>query len=240
MGLLNFHDDFIRPEILRRRRPVVLEVGVQDGIHTRMLLSACRAQEGTLICVDPAIPWRVRTMLRLSPRSAWMPTTSLDALVRLVDQRREVDIVLLDGDHNYYTVSNELPLVNRMLSPGGVVFIHDVEWPYARRDLYYVPERIPAEARHPYARRGIVRGQSELAREGGFNSHLCNAAHEGGPRNGVLTAVDDFVTNSGGRWSFDAVKEEHGLGILRRVPAGVIGESRGGTFTALGSAVSGN
>ena len=35
-------------------------------------------------------------------------------------------------------------------APLPVMILHDVRWPYGRRDLYYDPERIPEEFRQPY------------------------------------------------------------------------------------------
>jgi hypothetical protein len=68
-----------------------------------------------------------------------------------------------------------------------------VGWPYGRRDLYYDPSNIPAEHRQPWRRAGIRRGERPLVVGGGLNSNLANAELEGGARNGVMTAVDDFV-----------------------------------------------
>ena len=77
--------------------------------------------------------------------------------------------------------------------PLPLLVLHDVGWPYGRRDLYYAPGQIPEEHRQPYRTAGMVMGRSELVDEGGMNPTMCNAEHEGGPRNGVMTAVDDFV-----------------------------------------------
>ena len=74
-----------------------------------------------------------------------------------------------------------------------MLILHDVGWPYGRRDLYYAPERIPAEFRQPYRRGGMRPGRSALVGNAGMNRDMANAEHEGGPRNGVMTAVDDFV-----------------------------------------------
>ncbi len=77
------------------------------------------------------------------------------------------------------------------------VLLHDVGWPYGRRDLYYEPGRIPAPHRHPHRQEGMRPGRADLDPGGGLNKHLFNARHEGGPRNGVLTAVEDFMDRSG-------------------------------------------
>ena len=108
-----------------------------------------------------------------------------------------MDAALIDGDHNWYTVYNELRLLaegaRRHGTPLPVLILHDVLWPYGRRDLYYAPEQIPEEFRQPYATKGMRPGSKKLLDRGGLNPTMCNALEEGGPRNGVMTAVDDFI-----------------------------------------------
>jgi O-antigen biosynthesis protein len=212
-----FHYSDIRSVIRGGWRPTVVEIGVHEGGHTRLLLNACLPRLGKVIGIDPAPAPSIARVMQLHPLGNMMKLTSLQALSLLVRRGMKVNIAVVDGDHNYYTVLNELLLIKELLSPGGTVFLHDVSWPYARRDLYYDPESIPAEARHPYAMAGMVNGQSELVAVGGANSHLFNALHEGGPKNGVLTALEDFVNGHADEWTFDIKPEYHGLGILRRI-----------------------
>jgi hypothetical protein len=91
---------------------------------------------------------------------------------------------------------------------------HDVCWPYGRRDLYYEPDAIPAHARQPWRRAGIVPGRAELVDGEGLNAHLCNAVDEGGPGNGVLTAVEDFVADAGETIAVQVLPVLFGLAIL--------------------------
>jgi predicted O-methyltransferase YrrM len=213
----DFHLTVIRPEILLRWRPTVIEIGVLGGAHTRLLLRACLRRFGKVISIDPETTADMAVVVHLFPRAELRRELSLDALPKLVDQRMKVDIAVIDGDHNYYTVSRELRLIEQMLAPTGVVFLHDVGWPYGRRDLYYDPDRIPASERHEYAMLGMARGTSELLKDGGKNGNFQNACYEGGPRNGVLTAVEDFMAESSGTWTLEIREEQYGLGILRRV-----------------------
>ncbi len=94
------------------------------------------------------------------------------------------------------------------------MFLDDVGWPYGRRDMYYQPDTIPTEFRLPFARKGIVRGRSELSDSAPYNSDLFNAVREGGPRNGVLTAIEDFIGEHRGEYRFCSVRLKSGLGIL--------------------------
>jgi hypothetical protein len=140
-----------------------------------------------------------------------------DLSLNVLDGLPPMDVALVDGDHNWYTVYHELTalrdVARRESRPMPVLVLHDVGWPYGRRDLYYAPEQIPDEHRQPYARRGIVRGSEELVESGGANSENCNAIREGGPRNGVMTALDDFVAEHDRPVRVVVLPVYHGLAI---------------------------
>jgi hypothetical protein len=193
-----------------------MEIGILNGGHTRLLLHACLLRLGRLIAIDPSPSRRIATIIRLHPAGELIEAASLEALPKLVNRGITAEVIVVDGDHNYHTVMHELLLIDKLLASDGVVFVHDVCWPYGRRDMYYNPDRIPVEARHEFAMRGIVEGQSELVDQGGKNAHTYNATHEGGSENGVLTAVEDFVSQQGAKWDLQVLDEQYGLGILRR------------------------
>jgi hypothetical protein len=105
------------------------------------------------------------------------------------------DAYVLTGDRNYFTVSHQLELLAGAVAHSPVAFVAGAGWPTARRDAYTRPHELPTEAVHPYSRRkGISLGTSGVT-DGASNGdgHLLFAAREGGPRNGVLTALEDFV-----------------------------------------------
>ena len=115
----------------------------------------------------------------------------------VLDTLPAVDVALIDGDHNWYTVDLELRMLAEAARKAGaplpVLVLHDVLWPYGRRDLYYDPTNIPDEFRQPYEQRGMRPGAPNLLPRGGVNVMHYNAVTEGGPRNGVMTALDDFL-----------------------------------------------
>ena len=171
----------------------VLEIGALRGETTQLVLGAL-GPGAELHAIDPVPQFDADGWMEQNPgRFFFYRDLSLSVLPSLPP----MDFALIDGDHNWYSVYNELTELRKTSRGAGVplpVFaLHDVAWPYARRDLYYAPETIPAEFRQEYAQQGMVRDAQRLVPNGGLNSHLCNAVLEGGPRNGVLTALEDFV-----------------------------------------------
>jgi cephalosporin hydroxylase len=186
-------DDVIAPVIDAAEPRRIVEIGALRGETTTRMLKRL-GSESELHVIDPEPQFDPAEHEREFPgRYHFHLGTSLDVLPRLPP----ADLVLVDGDHNWYTVYNELRLLADKARQAGVrlpvLILHDVCWPYGRRDLYYAPERIPAEFRQPYRRAGMRPGRSALVGNAGMNRDLANAEHEGGRRNGVMTALEDFV-----------------------------------------------
>jgi hypothetical protein len=177
-------------DVVRARS--VLEVGAFAGDLTRVLVDWASGTGARVGAIDPAPQAGLEALADEHPELELIRRTSLEALGEV----ELPDAVVIDGDHNYWTVSQELRLIGER-APGGdlpLLLFHDVCWPHGRRDDYYDAEQIPPDARHPVAgdRGGIFPGEPGL-RAGGGLPYPRSAAHEGGPRNGVLTAVEDFA-----------------------------------------------
>jgi cephalosporin hydroxylase len=171
----------------------VVEIGALRGETTVLALDAL-ASDAELHVIDPLPEFDpAEHEQRFPGRYVFHRDLSLNVL----PDAPPFDLALIDGDHNWYTVYNELRLLRetsrRADRPLPILILHDVCWPYGRRDLYYEPSQIPPEFRQPYAKRGMRPDRSDLLRAGGFNVTLHNALEEGGPRNGVMTALDDFM-----------------------------------------------
>jgi hypothetical protein len=125
---------------------------------------------------------------------------------------------LIDGDHNYATVSNELRLIHETCHRAGkrqLLCLQDVGWPWGRRDLYYSPESMGSEERHAYDFAGVVPWSESTTTHGGFRSdgEFAVARREGGPRNGVRAALEDFLAKHPG-YRCIAVPYVFGLAIV--------------------------
>ena len=171
----------------------VVEIGALRGETTVRMLDDL-GPEAELHVIDPVPNFDpTEHAERFAGRYHFHEALSLEVLFEL----EPMDAALIDGDHNWYTVYNELKLLaegaRRAGAPLPVFVLHDVLWPYGRRDLYYAPDQIPAEFRQPFTEMGMRPGERELNPKGGLNPTMHNALVEGGPRNGVMTALEDFI-----------------------------------------------
>ena len=209
-----FWTRFINPLLETAAPRRIMEVGADFGWNTRHLLAYCRETGCRLDVVDPAPrPELTGVLAGYEAEHVYFPYKSLDA----IPMAATPDVVLLDGDHNWHTVHSELHLLYACAAKAGaappIVLMHDVAWPYARRDMYYDPESLTSDERHAYAYRGLEPGRAELV-EGGMNAMLANALTEGGPRNGVRTAVEDFILEAGMDVQLSVLPFFNGLGIV--------------------------
>lgn len=213
-----FWHRYIKPLIETAQPRKLMEIGADSGWNTRNILEYCRAHGAHADIVDPAPRPSLHDVLaQFGPNEyRYHPLKSIAAIPQLDTP----DVALIDGDHNWATVYAELNQLHARADqcgqPPPIVISHDVAWPYARRDMYYNPDDLEASQKHPYAYRGMLPGVSELV-EHGMNGVLANALHEGGPRNGVLTAIEDYIASSGVEFTFRKLPFFNGLGIL--IPA---------------------
>lgn len=173
--------------------PSVLEVGAYAGDLTRLLAHWAATHEATVTAIDPAPQPGLVALADSDEHVTLIRETSLAALPSLA-----AEAIVLDGDHNHYTVTRELELIAQRADAAGaplpLVLMHDVAWPHARRDDYFDVEQIPAEHRRmPLVGdgRGIAPGDPGAPADG--LPYPRSSAREGGPGNGVLTAAEDFV-----------------------------------------------
>jgi hypothetical protein len=196
---------------------VVVEVGVFTGTMTEKLLQRAEETDGVVRGVDPIEKPRFDLegfRERFGDRFVFHNESSLEALPKI----RDADAVLIDGDHNWYTVYHELTAIAAVAADEQRSFpltvLHDVDWPFGRRDGYYAPERIPPEYMHPTTTDGLAPWDSQLVEGGGIGLGMMKAKHEGTPRNGVRTAIEDFLADTETRISFTDVAGWNGVGIL--------------------------
>lgn len=212
--MYRFWNTILEPLLQSIHAESIVEIGVADGKNTKNLLAFAAKQNGTLHAVDPA-PTCDMDLLKTTYGASLNCIREL-SLNALPDIDR-YDAVLIDGDHNWFTVYHELLIIEKHAKKTGVfplVLLHDIGWPYGRRDLYYDPNRIPLGYRNAYVQGGILPLSHEVTPGRGINANFFHAIYENNVRNGVRTAVEDFLEHTELPMEFIPVPGNHGLGIL--------------------------
>jgi len=107
---------------------------------------------------------------------------SLDLLPQLIEQNFRYNIALIDGDHNYYTVKNELEYVSQLMVPKyGIIICDDYNGPGGTQDEYF------SELEGFY---------QESERNENIDNLVKREDCDFGGKQGVKAAVDEFIENN--------------------------------------------
>lgn len=193
----------------------IVEIGSEHGGLTTIINSWAIDNEAHLTSIDPAPSEIFRSWADDARNFCHIEKPSLAAIPEL----SENDCWFVDGDHNWYTVYHELVAIHNNCTKYEkplLVFLHDIFWPCGRRDSYYNPGRIPEEFLHPHTYSGAVTLDSDGLVNSGFRGEgsFAWAEREGGPQNGVLTAIEDFAALHEDEFALATVPAVFGLGVL--------------------------
>ncbi len=97
--------------------------------------------------------------------------------------------IFLNDDANWYTIYNELKIIQRTNNEFPLVFICNNNFPNKRRDSYKDPNIIPKNFRNKYSDQ-IIHENIKI------NDGFFHAIYENTEKNGVLTAIEDFLKNN--------------------------------------------
>ena len=187
--------DAVRRSASSDRMLTIVEVGAYAGDLTSTLVAWGHINRARVVAIDPdPQPSLVELACREPGIFTLLRDYSPEALLTL----GSADCIIVDGDHNYFTVMSELNAAAELaspLSPYPLVMLHDVLWPHGRRDHYADPARIPADYLHPHTPGGKLHPDNTGLAHGEGIPYPCPANKEGGDRNGVLTAVEDFIAS---------------------------------------------
>ena len=113
----------------------------------------------------------------------------IDALQKL----ENYDAIFIDDDSNWYTLFNELNIIAKTNKEFPIVFICNNNFPNKRRDSYSNPNIIPDNFRQKYCKELPVYFNNEKII---INDGFFHACEENTPKNGVLTAIEDFLNEN--------------------------------------------
>ena len=216
-SMVNFFSIFeIILDVLRPNS--ICEIGIESGKMTSTILDYCKKNNCLYVGIDPHISEEAKKILSCykSENVLFHEKFSVEVLKTIPLN----DIYFIDGDHNYYTVYNEVSLIiDNMIKSNkpACIFYHDISWPCGRRDFYYNPNQIPDNFLHEYEfGKGVILDSEELMDDQGFEScgNYAIACKEGGEKSGVLTGIEDAIKNNALEIEFLKIPCIFGLGIL--------------------------
>ena len=128
----------IREHIKNIDKPFILELGVREGVSTKMFLEVCDKNNGNLISVD------ILDCSKVSSNPRWKFIHSSDDNFELINKllNQKIDILFIDSLHEPNHVRKVFYNYYNFVKTNGLIFIDDVVWlPYveeARKDNEFV------------------------------------------------------------------------------------------------------
>ena len=133
--------------------PHVLEIGVDKGqtllplVHYLSLNNDSFSLVGCDVLVRTELKVvlnQMRTNLKENQLFSLFEKSSLELLPEVIESHPEeiasgglFSLILIDGDHNYYTVKKELDFANQLLYPHGVIIFDDYAGRWSHKDEYF-------------------------------------------------------------------------------------------------------
>ena len=154
----------MRPVLRAMEAKRIVEIGALRG-ETTVLMLETLGPDAELHVIDPVPEFDPTEHEQAFPgRYIFHRDVSLDVLRQLPgDGRRARSTATTTGTRSATSCGCSPTSARKDDAPLPVLILHDVLWPYGRRDLYYAPERIPEEFRQPYAQKGMRPGTEQAA-----------------------------------------------------------------------------
>ena len=180
--------NFILPYLKKRKPKKILEIGVLDGGATIQILKYCEENNCQLVSIDPLAwtgnipdeikkpykdftsnilgqnlrPTYVEKIFELNLNKNWtcLKINALDFLNS--ESFDSFDVCLWDGDHNYFSLFNELKLLHLKSKKDDLIFIQGIE-KWNRKDQYYSKKLIPLEFQNG-KKQGLIRAINDFVK----------------------------------------------------------------------------
>ena len=172
--------------------PKVLEIGTERGqttlplCHNLTLLGRPFLYDGVDIVIRPELSHSLGAMAGIFLKDfepgrrmyniRLFEENSLDFLPKLIKDSAKYNLILLDGDHNYHSVYNELIMLDKLTLPSTLIVCDDYNTHWSDKDLFY-------SEREEY--RGVQSATPKTIEK----------------KSGVRPAIEDFVENTEGKWA---------------------------------------
>ena len=123
--------NFVYEKIKHIKEPTILELGVREGVSTKMFIELCEAQFGNLYSID------INDCKSVSKSKRWNFIQSRDDNFDFLKNKipEKFDIIFLDTLHEAQHVKKIFYYYYKFLKADGFFFIDDTSWlPYVKKN----------------------------------------------------------------------------------------------------------
>ncbi|WP_405269120.1 hypothetical protein [Methanobrevibacter sp.] len=113
--------------------------------------------------------------------------------LEILPSQENYEAIFINDDPNWYTLYNELNIIKNTNKEFPLVFICNNRFPHKRRDSYSDPDIIPQEYLQKNVKELPICYNNKKIVIADDYYHACN---EDTPKNGVLTAIEDFIAEN--------------------------------------------
>jgi predicted O-methyltransferase YrrM len=124
--------ELIKKTILNIKNPKILELGVQNGLSTKMFLEVCNANNGELISID------IEDCSNVANDKRWTFIKSSDDNFKYINKilPKSIDVLFIDSLHEPLHVRKVFYNYFKFLNINGYIFIDDISWlPYTKNKI---------------------------------------------------------------------------------------------------------
>ncbi len=190
MSYLGFVKTVLNCYQFQNNCPKILEIGIDKGQSTLPIIQNLATRfENFLYCgvdikmsnlvIEQASQFAgiavTKNDLETKRRAIFCEENSLTFLPKLAETSEKFDIVFLDGDHNYFTVSKELKLIEKVIHNKSIIICDDYNGKFSHRDSFYSDKE-------------------------GYQDIKIATKSKPSEKQGVKTAVDEYARNSSIPW----------------------------------------
>jgi len=135
--LNRFYISVLYRKALESKAEVLLELGVEEGVSTIALLSACSLiEKAHLWSVDLAPCLGAKTKISELGLESFWTFTQIDDLEYAKTWNKPIDFLFVDTSHEFAHTKKEIERYSPYIRKGGVIFFHDINRHGVARPIY--------------------------------------------------------------------------------------------------------
>ena len=182
----------IRPILDEIKAENIIEIGSEDGINTKNIFEYCKDKNIHMAVIDTVPKVNINgSQEEYGDEFEIFTDISLNVLPKL----KYCDVIFIDGDHNRYTVYNELKIIEKTFKNKKLplIFLHNIG---LSDEVIYCP------------------GEDSPVKEGALNPNYNKGIYENNTKNDILTVFESFIDKSSIELHLDFIPNYSGWGII--------------------------